>query len=99
MDVVYFSLAVANYLPYLHRAGDLGHYMISMIENTLAIPPEVLGQSQLRDHACSRLQSVIANVTVGLPAFQHHTNQMAVESYSIKASTFDGLTCSWYSTG
>ena len=99
MDVVYFSKAVANYLPYLQTAGELGHYMISMIENTLAVPAGILGQSQLRDLACSRMQSVIANVTVGLPAFQHHTNKLAVESYSIKPLTFDGVTCSWYSNG
>ena len=99
MDVVYFSKAVANYLPYLQIAGDLGHYMISMIENTLGVPKGILEQSQLRDHACSRLQSVIANVTAELPAFQHHTNKLAVESYGIKPSTFDGVTCSWYSTG
>lgn len=99
MDVVYFSQAVANYLPHLLRAGDLGHYMITLVENTLAISPEVLAQSQLRDHACSRLQSVIANVTLGLPAFQHHTNKLAVESYSIMAATFEGVICSWYSTG
>ena len=33
MDVVFFSRAVANYVPHLHDAGKLGRYLIAMVNN------------------------------------------------------------------
>ena len=35
MDVVYFSQAVENYLPYLPESNDVGHYMMDMVANIL----------------------------------------------------------------
>ena len=37
MDVVYFSQAVENYLPYLlpESSNDVGHYMMDMVANIL----------------------------------------------------------------
>ncbi len=82
MDVVYFARSVGNYLPYLPvgtGAGeDLGHYLMSMIENVLPVSPSLLGQAQLRDRACQRLIQVINNVTLVLPGFQHHTNKYCI---------------------
>jgi hypothetical protein len=99
MDLVYFSRAVENYLPYIASGGDLGHYIMSMVENAMDARPDLLSQAQGKDAACSRLQKVAVNVTSVLPAFQHHTNKLAVEGYDIKPQSFDGVTCTWYSSG
>jgi G protein-coupled receptor 125 len=100
MDLVYFSRAVGNYLPYLERiggVGDLGHYMLSMVENAMDVgSARLAAQSQLRDHAMERLLHVVNNVTAFLPSFQHHTNKLAVEAYDIRPVNFDGVTCTWY---
>ena len=100
MDIAFFAKAVENFLPFLHEIGELGHYMISMIENVMSVDPKLFAQSQSETGSCDRIIHVINNVTVGLPAFQHHTNRLAVESYSPPTSTgFRGVTCTWYSTG
>ena len=40
MDVVYFSQAVENYLPYLTESNEVGHHMMDMVAN-------ILGKSQI----------------------------------------------------
>ena len=56
MDVVYFSQAVENYMPYLDqslfggRGSDVnvGRYMIDMIANILGVPPNLMALGNLR---------------------------------------------------
>ncbi|TRY63453.1 hypothetical protein TCAL_01835 [Tigriopus californicus] len=99
MDVVYFSQAVENYLPYLSRTSvDLGRYVMSMIENVLHVNPGLMSQAQLRDKACARLLHVVSNVTRVIRGFTHYTRDLAIETYSIKVKTFDGVTCTWYNS-
>ena len=40
MDVVYFSQAVENYLPYLTESNEVGHHMMDMVAN-------ILGKSEI----------------------------------------------------
>lgn len=70
MDLVFFSRAVANYLPHLLDAGKLGRFLIRMVENVLGADPDLLADSEASDGAMTRLQRVVSNVTVALPGFQ-----------------------------
>lgn len=100
MDLVYFSQAVENYMPYLRQSNDVGHYMMDMIANTLGVHPPLLEEAQRRGLACRRLLSVLDNITaVANPAFRHHAESLAIETYNLKPlKHFDGMACTWYST-
>ena len=98
MDVVYFARAVENFLPYLRRDGNLGHNVLSMIENTLSAEPRLMEQAQLSDESATRLMRAVNNVTaVSLPKFEHSSNKLAIESYDIKPPLAQ-VTCTWYGT-
>ena len=98
MDVVYFSMAVENYMPYLTRLNDpsVGHYMMDMIANVLGVDNVLMSRAQRRGVAGRRLLEVIENVTAVVPTFRHHTEKLAVERFL--PTPYDGLTCTWYST-
>ena len=51
MDVVYFSQAVENYLPYLTESNEVGHHMMDMVAN-------ILGKSEFHT-VCLKLQNSI----------------------------------------
>ena len=98
MDVVFFSQAVENYLPYLKRYNDVGHFMMDMVGNMLQVNSALLNAAQKDGLACSRLLNVMENITrIAVPAFRHHAANIAMESFTIKPSQrFDGISCSWY---
>lgn len=98
MDVVYFSQAVENYLPYLPESNDVGHYMMDMVANILGASPPLLKEAQKRGLACRRLINVMENITaMAVPAFRHHYDTLAMETFFIKPmQLFDGISCAWY---
>ena len=99
MDVVLFSQAVENYLPYLKEYNDVGHFMMDMVGNVLQVNSALLYAAQKDGLACSRLLNVMENITkIAVPAsFRHHAANIAMESFTIKPSQrFDGISCSWY---
>lgn len=99
MDVVYFSQAVENYLPYLvPDSNDVGHYMLDFINNILAVSPSLLHQAQKNGMACRRLLNVMNNITaIVVPAFRHHYDTLAMETFMLPPhQRFDGISCAWY---
>ena len=97
MDVVYFSRAVENYLPFLRDSSDVGHYMMDMIGNILGVSPRLLNEAQRRGLACGRLLNVMENITdMAVPAFRHdYDSTLALETFFIKPG-FEGVSCAWY---
>lgn len=99
LDVVYFSQAVENYLPYLvPDSNDVGHYMMDFINNILAVSPRLLHKAQKNGMACRRLLSVMDNITaIVVPAFRHHYDTLAMETFVLpQHRRFDGISCAWY---
>merc|ERR1719376_1505481 len=106
MDLVYFSMAVENYLPYLNRLRrqdrldrndqSVGRYMIDMITNVLGVDPDLMAKAQRRGVAGKRLLDVLENITAIVPNFGYQTELLVIEGHS--PSPYDGLTCTWYST-
>ena len=81
LDVVYFSQAVENYLPYLRESNDVGHYMMDMVANILGVSPGLLHEAQKYGMACRRLLDVMENMTSNaVPAFRHHYDSLAMET-------------------
>ena len=56
MDVVYFSQAVENYLPYLTESNEVGHHMMDMVAN-------ILGKSQIHTGYLKKIQNSIVSRT------------------------------------
>ena len=102
MDVVYFSQAVENYLPYLSQSNDVGHYMMDMMGNILGVAPKLLSDAQKHGLACRRLLNVLDNITaVAVPAFQHRSEHLAMDTHFLKPmNNFEGsgMSCTWYNT-
>ena len=98
MDVVFFSQAVENYLPYLNQYSDVAHFMMDFIGNVLDVNSALLIEAQKDGLACSRLLNVMENITkLAVPNFRHHAEKLAMESFTIKPSQrFDGISCTWY---
>ena len=50
--------------------------MMAMVENMLGVHHSLMAQAQAKDKACTRLQSVVANVSVIVPSFSHKSNRL-----------------------
>jgi len=97
MDLVYLSRCVENYLPFLTTNPELAGLIVNIASNAMLMNPELVKNSQLYGKAATRLMATITNITMIIPAFQHHTSLLAIEGFRVAPRSFNGMTCTWYS--
>ncbi len=98
MDLVYFTQAIENYLPYLSKSKEVGHYLVDMVSNVIGTDQDLLAEAQIDSLVCKRLLAIVANVSGVLPMFRHPSQKLPVETYDTSMSNFNGLTCTWYNS-
>merc|ERR1740129_1016972 len=91
------SRCVENYLPFLTTNPELAGLIVNIASNAMLMNPKLVKNSQLYGKAATRLMATITNITMIIPAFQHHTSLLAIEGFRVAPRSFNGMTCTWYS--
>ncbi|XP_058797797.1 adhesion G protein-coupled receptor A3 isoform X2 [Phymastichus coffea] len=101
VEVNFVTQILENYASYLVEEAELGTTLIDVVNVLLNLPKSMLKAAEINYKACTRLIKtieLIVEVTPSSQLIQLHKTNMALEEHRVKAESFTGLTCTWYST-
>ncbi|XP_008207525.2 adhesion G protein-coupled receptor A3 isoform X1 [Nasonia vitripennis] len=100
VEVNFVTQILENYASYLVEEKELGSMLIDVVNILLNLPKSMLKAAEIHYGACTRLLKTIEHIVKVTPfnqLIQLHKTNMALEEYLVKADSFAGLTCTWYS--
>ena len=66
----------------------LASLIVNIASNAMLMQPQLVADGQLLGLAATRLLATLANVTRIVPAFQHQTDNMAVEGFQVTSPLY-----------
>ncbi|XP_030635049.1 adhesion G protein-coupled receptor A3 [Chanos chanos] len=101
MDVIFVAEMIEKFGKFAEKYKELGDVMVDIASNLMLADEHVLWMAQREARACSRivecLQRIAAHrLATGSQAYSTNSHNIALESHVIKASSFNGMTCTLF---
>ncbi|MBN3299968.1 AGRA3 protein, partial [Amia calva] len=98
MDVIFVAQMIEKFGKFAEKYKELGAVMVDISSNLMLADERVLWMAQRESRACSRIVECLQRIAgyrlaSGGPVYSTHSPNIALEAYVIKASTFNGMTC------
>ncbi|KAF7706427.1 adhesion G protein-coupled receptor A3-like isoform X2 [Silurus meridionalis] len=99
VDVIYVAEMIEKIGKFAEKYKELGDVMVDISSNLMLTDERVLWMAQKEARACSRIIESLQRIAVlRLAGGAYYTNShnIAMESHVIKASSFNGMTCTLF---
>ncbi|XP_016346149.1 adhesion G protein-coupled receptor A3-like [Sinocyclocheilus anshuiensis] len=101
VDVIFVAEMIEKIGKFAEKYKELGDVMVDISSNLMLADERVLWMAQREARACSRivecLQRIAAlRISNGALAYSTNSHNIALEAHAIKASSFNGMTCTLF---
>ncbi|XP_076828743.1 adhesion G protein-coupled receptor A3 isoform X2 [Brachyhypopomus gauderio] len=100
VDVIFVAEMIEKIGTFIEKYKDLGNVMVDISSNLMLTDERVLWMAQKEARACSRivdsLQRIAATRLATSGSYYTNSHNIALEAHVIKASSFNGMTCTLY---
>uniref|UniRef100_A0A8C7UT29 Adhesion G protein-coupled receptor A3 n=1 Tax=Oncorhynchus mykiss TaxID=8022 RepID=A0A8C7UT29_ONCMY len=101
MDVIFVAEMIEKFGKFAEKYKELGVVMVDISSNLMHADERVLRLAQREARACSRIVECLQRISVhqlasGTQAYSTNSHNIALEAHAIKASSFNGMTCTLF---
>ncbi|XP_029615917.1 adhesion G protein-coupled receptor A3 [Salmo trutta] len=101
MDVIFVAEMIEKFGKFAEKYKELGDVMVDISSNLMHADERVLRLAQREARACSRIVECLQRISVhqlasGTQAYSTNSHNIALEAHAIKASSFNGMTCTLF---
>lgn len=101
VDVIFVAEMIEKIGKFAEKYKELGDVMVDISSNLLLADERVLWMAQREARACSRMveslqRIALLRVSNGALAYSTNSPNIALEAHAIKASSFNGMTCTLF---
>lgn len=101
VDVIFVAEMIEKIGKFAEKYKELGDVMVDISSNLMLADERVLWMAQREARACSRIVECLQRIPVlrlsnGALAYSTNSHNIALESHAIKASSFNGMTCTLF---
>uniref|UniRef100_A0A8C7CP69 Adhesion G protein-coupled receptor A3 n=1 Tax=Oncorhynchus kisutch TaxID=8019 RepID=A0A8C7CP69_ONCKI len=101
MDVIFVAEMIEKFGKFAEKYKELGDVMVDISSNLMHADERVLRLAQREARACSRIVECLQRISVhqlasGTQAHSTNSHNIALEAHAIKASSFNGMTCTLF---
>uniref|UniRef100_W5N3L2 Adhesion G protein-coupled receptor A3 n=1 Tax=Lepisosteus oculatus TaxID=7918 RepID=W5N3L2_LEPOC len=98
MDVIFVAQMIEKFGKFAEKYKELGDVMVDISSNLILADERVLWMAQKEARACSRIVECLQRIASyrlasGAQVYSTYSPNIALEAYVIKASSFNGMTC------
>ncbi|KAL0970319.1 hypothetical protein UPYG_G00240380 [Umbra pygmaea] len=98
MDVIFVAEMIEKFGKFAEKYKELGVVMVDISSNLMLADERLLWMAQREARACSRIVECLQRVAVhrlasGDQLYSTNSYNIALEAHAIKASSFNGMTC------
>ncbi|XP_041723699.2 adhesion G protein-coupled receptor A3 [Coregonus clupeaformis] len=101
MDVIFVAEMIEKFGKFAEKYKELGDVMVDISSNLMLADERVLWMAQREARACSRIVECLQRIAVHRLAstaqtYSTNSHNIALEAHAIKASSFNGMTCTLF---
>ncbi|XP_052456930.1 adhesion G protein-coupled receptor A3 isoform X2 [Carassius gibelio] len=101
MDVIFVAEMIEKIGKFAEKYKELGDVMVDISSNLMLADERVLWMAQREARACSRIVESLQRIALlrisnGALAYSTNSPNIALEAHAIKASSFNGMTCTLF---
>uniref|UniRef100_A0A673MK47 Adhesion G protein-coupled receptor A3-like n=1 Tax=Sinocyclocheilus rhinocerous TaxID=307959 RepID=A0A673MK47_9TELE len=101
VDVIFVAEMIEKISKFAEKYKELGDVMVDISSNLMLADERVLWMAQREARACSRIVECLQRIAVlrisnGALAYSTNSHNIALEAHAIKASSFNGMTCTLF---
>ncbi|XP_016303437.1 adhesion G protein-coupled receptor A3 [Sinocyclocheilus anshuiensis] len=101
VDVIFVAEMIEKIGKFAEKYKELGDVMVDISSNLMLADERVLWMAQREARACSRIVECLQRIAVlrisnGALAYSTNSHNIALEAHAIKASSFNGMTCTLF---
>ncbi|XP_064199534.1 adhesion G protein-coupled receptor A3 [Anguilla rostrata] len=101
MDVIFVAQMIEKFGKFAEKYKELGDVMVDISSNLMLADERVLWMAQREARACSRIVECLQRIAShrlasGAQAYSTNSPNIALEAHTIKASSFNGMTCTLF---
>uniref|UniRef100_A0A8C1BWZ9 Adhesion G protein-coupled receptor A3 n=1 Tax=Cyprinus carpio carpio TaxID=630221 RepID=A0A8C1BWZ9_CYPCA len=101
VDVIFVAEMIEKIGKFAEKYKELGDVMVDISSNLMLADERVLWMAQREARACSRIVECLQRIALlrisnGALAYSTNSHNIALEAHAIKASSFNGMTCTLF---
>ncbi|XP_042560622.1 LOW QUALITY PROTEIN: adhesion G protein-coupled receptor A3-like [Clupea harengus] len=101
MDVIFVAEMIEKFGKFAEKYKELGDVMVDISSNLMMVEERVLWLAQREARACSRIVESLQKIAAlrlanGAQAYSTMSHNIALEAHVLKASGFNGMTCTLF---
>ncbi|KAI1888516.1 hypothetical protein AGOR_G00185970 [Albula goreensis] len=101
MDVIFVAQMIEKFGKFAEKYKELGDVMVDISSKLMMADERVLWMAQREARACSRIVECLQRIAShrlasGAQAYSTTSHNIALEAHTIKASSFNGMTCTLF---
>uniref|UniRef100_A0A673VYQ5 Adhesion G protein-coupled receptor A3 n=1 Tax=Salmo trutta TaxID=8032 RepID=A0A673VYQ5_SALTR len=101
MDVIFVAEMIEKFGKFAEKYKELGDVMVDISSNLMLADERLLWMAQREARACSRIVECLQRIAVHRLAstaqtYSTNSHNIALEAHAIKASSFNGMTCTLF---
>uniref|UniRef100_A0A8C7HAT3 Adhesion G protein-coupled receptor A3 n=1 Tax=Oncorhynchus kisutch TaxID=8019 RepID=A0A8C7HAT3_ONCKI len=101
MDVIFVAEMIEKFGKFAEKYKELGDVMVDISSNLMLADERLLWMAQHEARACSRIVECLQRIAVHrlastAQAYSTNSHNIALEAHAIKASSFNGMTCTLF---
>uniref|UniRef100_A0A8C8MNP3 Adhesion G protein-coupled receptor A3 n=1 Tax=Oncorhynchus tshawytscha TaxID=74940 RepID=A0A8C8MNP3_ONCTS len=101
MDVIFVAEMIEKFGKFAEKYKELGNVMVDISSNLMLADERLLWMAQREARACSRIVECLQRIAVHrlastAQAYSTNSHNIALEAHAIKASSFNGMTCTLF---
>lgn len=97
MDIIFVAEMIEKFTRFVEKIKELGEVVVSIASNLMLADDRVLWIAQREATACSRIIACLQKIALGrmttAQAFSLTSPHIALESHTIRATEWNGMTC------
>lgn len=96
-DIIFIAKTIYNYLDFVSSEKDLASILLDIVSHTMKMEPILLQHAQNMGGSCKQIVETAEKAAefVEPPAQKEN---LAIETFRVRADNFVGITCSWFKT-
>ncbi|KTF91686.1 hypothetical protein cypCar_00019794, partial [Cyprinus carpio] len=101
VDVIFVAEMIEKISRFAEKYKELGDVMVDISSNLMLADERVLWMAQREARACSRIVECLQRIALlrisnGALTYSTNSHNIALEAHAIKASSFNGMTCTLF---
>ncbi|XP_029114813.1 adhesion G protein-coupled receptor A3-like isoform X2 [Scleropages formosus] len=101
MDIIFVAQMIEKFGRFAEKYKELGDVMVDISSNLMLADERLLWLAQWEAQACSRVLECLQRIashrlTSGVQGYTTNSHNIALEAHTIKASSFNGMTCTLF---